>query len=123
MRVHFYSQTLPAALPLVGVLHCGMYYIKRHFGFVVLGLVMGPLHQRLWHSHDGKRINKIVFKQTLSMTWYVSVQTSKICIIGHAAFNAIACMCQTICDITSRQGEVGWYIQSEGKNSMAICRV
>ena len=56
----------------------------------------------------------------------------------HAALNAIACMCQTVCDVTSSnvlesvsidylwckqmvgQGKVGWYIHPKGDNSMAV---
>jgi len=56
----------------------------------------------------------------------VSIQTSNVYITGLAALNAIACMCQTICDVTSSnvlrvgQGEVGWYIYPKGENSITV---
>ena len=45
------------------------------------------------------------------MSWHdvVSAQTSNVCIIRHAALNAIVyihCMCQTICDVTSRNFKI-----------------
>ena len=59
----------------------------------------------------------------------VSAQTSNVYITHHAALNAIAGMCQTVCDVTSSnvpgrlvqgQGE-GWYIHPKGENSMGVC--
>jgi len=35
------------------------------------------------------------------MTYIVSAQTSNVCITHHVALNAVACMCQTIYDVTS----------------------
>ena len=57
------------------------------------------------------RNNKIVFKRRdMARHDLVSVQTSNVCITSLAAFNAIACMYQTICDVCPKgeKGEVGW---------------
>ena len=59
--------------------------------------------------------NKIVFKRRdMSQHDLVSTQTSNICITCHAALNAIACMCQTICDVTS-SNVLGRLVQCEQK--------
>jgi len=53
-----------------------------------------------------KSLTKLITRQSLkrrdmSQHNLVSAQTSNVCITRHAALNAIACMCQTICDVTS----------------------
>ena len=71
---------------------------------------------KLQHKHipAAKKVTQTRLKNfnCLSMTWYqlkimwrmhvVAPLTSKVCKTGHATLNAIACMCQTICDATSR---------------------
>ena len=49
------------------------------------------------------------------MSWHdlVSAQTSNVCITRHAALNAIACMRQTICDVTSSK-VLGRLVQCDG---------
>ena len=44
----------------------------------------------------------------------ISAQTSNVCITYHAALNAIACMCQTTCDVTS-SNVLGRLVQCEQK--------
>ena len=39
----------------------------------------------------------------------VSAQTSNVCITSHAALNTIACMCQTICNVTSSNVIGDWF--------------
>jgi len=70
---------------------------------------------KLQHKHApaAKKVTQTRLKNlnSLSMTWYqlkimwrmhmVAPLTSKVCKTCHATLNAIACMCQTICDATS----------------------
>jgi len=46
----------------------------------------------------------------------VSAQPSNVCITCHAALNAIACMCETISDVTS-SNVLGRLVQCEQKHS------